>query len=67
MIEMRKTGQEDFDRIYEIMEKSFPDDEYREYEEQRALFLRPEYSVYVVDGQSESRSLKAFKIGRAHV
>ena len=60
MIEIRKTGQEDFDRIYEIMEKSFPDDEYREYEEQRELFSRPEYSVYVVDGQSGSESLKAF-------
>ena len=60
MMDLRKIGREDFDTIFEIMEKSFPDDEYREYEEQRALFSIPEYSVYVVDERAGNGSVKAF-------
>ena len=36
----------DFDKIYSIMEKSFPDDEYRPYDEQKALLERKEYKIY---------------------
>ena len=36
-----------FDEMYSIMEKSFPLDEYRPYEEQKALFENGYYSVYV--------------------
>ena len=35
-----------FPEIYRIMEASFPDDEYRPYEEQLALFEEPEYGIY---------------------
>lgn len=59
MIEIRRTGVEGFDAVYDIMERSFPEDEYRPYEEQRALLLRPEYGIYVVDGQ-QAGEIKAF-------
>lgn len=38
--------QTDFPEIYRIMQASFPDDEYRPYEEQIALFQEPEYQIY---------------------
>ena len=60
MLDIRKIDIEEFDAVYEIMEKSFPDDEYREYEEQKELFNKPEYSVYVVDGQCGDGRIKAF-------
>jgi len=42
----------DFDKIYSIMEKSFPDDEFRPYDEQKALLDREEYKIYTwnIDG-----------------
>lgn len=59
MAEIRNIGRESFDAVYDIMEKSFPDDEYRPYEEQRELLLRPEYNIYVVDDSTEG-DIKAF-------
>ena len=38
---------QEFDQMYEIMEQSFPDDEYRGYKGQKSLFENPEYRVYV--------------------
>lgn len=38
--------QTDFPEIYRIMQASFPDDEYRPYDEQIALFQEPEYQIY---------------------
>lgn len=40
------TSQSDFPEIYRIMQASFPDDEYRPYNEQLALFQEPEYRIY---------------------
>ena len=37
----------DFDEMYLIMEKSFPSDEYRPYDEQKALFENEYYNVYI--------------------
>jgi ribosomal protein S18 acetylase RimI-like enzyme len=37
----------EFDRIYEIMEKSFPADERRPYSEQKQLLSLAEYSIFV--------------------
>ena len=37
----------DFDRVYEIMEASFPTDEYRPYNEQKALLEESAYKIYV--------------------
>ena len=41
-------NQSDFPEIYRIMQASFPDDEYRPYDEQIALFQEPEYRIYYV-------------------
>ena len=43
---MRKIKTQDFDVIYSLMEKTFPSDEYRTYDEQKALFNKPEYAIY---------------------
>ena len=40
------TSQSDFSEIYRIMQASFSDDEYRPYDEQLALFEKPEYRIY---------------------
>ena len=37
----------DFDAVYDIMQQSFPSDEYRPYEEQKSLFENDEYNIYV--------------------
>ncbi|MGN0158376.1 MAG: GNAT family N-acetyltransferase [Brotaphodocola sp.] len=57
MIERLK--QESFDEIFEIMEKSFPKDEYRTYEGQKRLFSEPEYQVYGMR-DSESGRIRGF-------
>ena len=44
-----------FDSIFSIMEKSFPKDEYRTYEGQKALFEEPAYRIY---GQVDEKSGK---------
>lgn len=48
----------EFDRIYELMEQSFPEDEYRTYEEQKALLMDPRYLVYGM--YDEQKNLQAF-------
>lgn len=34
-----------FDKIFKLMEESFPEEEYREYKEQKKLLYKPEYSI----------------------
>ena len=48
----------DFDKVFRIMEASFPKDEYRTYQEQKALFDNPEYEVYIV--QNSDNEIMAF-------
>ena len=36
----------EFDTVYAIMERSFPLEEYRSYEDQKALFKKPAYRIY---------------------
>lgn len=43
---LQRINETDFPEIYRIMQASFPDDEYRPYEEQLALFKEPEYRIY---------------------
>lgn len=50
---------EEFEEVFSLLKTSFPPDEYRTYDEQKSLFLNPEYSVYVVLGNNENK-LKAF-------
>lgn len=37
----------DFDNVYEIMEKSFPPDEYRSYQTQKDLLNNPNFKTYL--------------------
>lgn len=48
--EIRKT---DFDAVFKIMEESFPADEHRPYEEQKALLENPLYKIYTFSGEGE--------------
>lgn len=49
---------EQFDKLYHLMEISFPEDEYRTYEEQKALFEDSRYKVFVK--YSMDKEIKAF-------
>ncbi len=46
---IKKMKREDFDKVYAIMEQSFPPDERRPYKEQQELLENPLYSVYIVE------------------
>jgi ribosomal protein S18 acetylase RimI-like enzyme len=48
---LRKFDLKDFDKIYEIMELSFPRDEYRQYEGQKALLDDEAYQIYVLSDE----------------
>ena len=49
----------DFDKVYSIMEESFPIDERRTYEEQKALLDNELYNIYVLY-DNENDNIKAF-------
>lgn len=49
---LQKLDINDFDRVYSLMEKSFPTDERRPYEKQKALLSKPMYSIYGVKADS---------------
>lgn len=49
---IEKLKKQDFDRVYAIMEQSFPSDEIRPYAEQKKLLDNPVYSIY----QTEQRN-----------
>ena len=44
---IEKLDRTEFDAVYAIMERSFPLEEYRAYEAQKALLKKPAYSIYV--------------------
>ena len=44
---LTKLREDEFDMTFRVMEQSFPTDEYRPYDEQRALLADPRYTVYV--------------------
>lgn len=45
---LEKIKNTDFDKLFELMENSFPSDEYRNYDEQKNLLSNPLYNVYVI-------------------
>ncbi len=45
--------QSEFNKVYKIMEDSFPLDEHRPYEEQKMLLDNPCYSIYVAKDSNE--------------
>jgi len=56
---LEKLFKYDFDKVFELMQKSFPGDEYRSYEEQKALLENPFYQIYVLKNY-DNNSVKAF-------
>ena len=56
--ELARLTEEDFDRIYSIMEYSFPADERRGYDDQKTLFCDKNYRVYAL--KNEIGDLVAF-------
>ncbi len=51
---------DEFDQVFSIMERSFPTDEYRTYEEQKQLLREPPYRIYVADHPSNHKQIAAF-------
>ncbi len=52
---MERLNRADFEKVFCIMEKSFPLEEYRTYGEQKALLLENAYQIYILhdeDGES---------------
>lgn len=56
---LRIAKTEEFDKIFSILENSFPPDEYRTYEDQKVLLNNPNYTVYVIP-DDKSDCIKAF-------
>ncbi len=56
-MKLTKLFVEDFDLVFGIMRESFPADERREYNAQRALFENPDFSIFGVKDEGE---IKAF-------
>lgn len=54
---LQKLKPVDFDKVFHIMEQSFPEDEYRTYEEQQALLKNPAYYIYTLNDNAD---IKAF-------
>ncbi len=51
---LRQIGTNEFPKVYKIMDDSFPFDEHRPYDEQKALMNRPNYRIFVrPDGDSD--------------
>ena len=50
--------EEDFDKLYDLMERSFPLDEYRPYNLQKALLENPYYTIYTRYG--DEGAIEAF-------
>ena len=59
MSQLQIAAATDFDKIFSIMEASFPPDEYRTYAGQKALFDNPYYTAYVLQDTTEE-CFKAF-------
>ena len=49
----------DFDSVFSLMEQSFPEDEHRNYQEQRELLAEPAYRLYA-KRSAENAALQAF-------
>lgn len=45
--------EEQFENLYQLIENSFPSDEYRPYQTQRALLSHPHYQIYVYEKDHE--------------
>ena len=52
---LKKLEFQQFDLIYKIMKNSFPVDEHRPYEEQKALLEKPEYQIYILNEETTEK------------
>ena len=59
MIDIRFARDEEFDKVFSVLKTSFPPDERRTYDAQKALLSNPKYNIYVLPN-SESDEIKAF-------
>lgn len=61
---LKKLTINDFEDIFKILQESFPLDEYRTYDEHKALFKRQEYSVYgLKDGDRVKGFISVYDFG----
>lgn len=56
---IKKLNKTNFDKIYELMEISFPIDEYRTYDEQKALLDNPAYQIFTLQ-EDDTDGTRAF-------
>lgn len=56
---LEKLNINEFASIYKMLEQSFPEPEYRDYEGQLRLFRKPEYGVYVMRDGEELMAMAA--------
>ena len=56
---LQKLKPEDFDKVFQIMELSFPEDEHRTYEEQKELLNNSLYQIYILSDE-RGENIKAF-------
>lgn len=49
---MEKMHPEEFDRVFTLMETSFPANEYRPYDAQKALLEKPSYEIHVLRSET---------------
>ena len=56
---LKQMKPEEFDAVYDLMEKSFPVDEYRPYEKQKELLSLPAFQIYVAK-EEDSEDIKGF-------
>ena len=56
---IRKLMREDFDSVFQLVEVSFPKDEYRTYDEQKALLDDTAYEIYILPDLDDD-AIRAF-------
>ena len=54
MSSIRAARDGEFDRVFSLLEQSFPTDEYRGYTGQRSLLSEPAYTIYVCPDESDA-------------
>lgn len=52
-MELRKASLVDFKNVFALMQTAFPKDEYRPYEEQKALLHDPRYQIHILSPHDE--------------
>ena len=56
---VRSLARRDFDIFFQLIENSFPEDEYRPYDEQKALLDNPAYEIYTYSNDDTPKAFIA--------